>query len=232
MKTKTIFLLTALLLIFSCSTSEEPDAQILEVQNLKSKSPMMEVLAKKANRNALMNAFNTKSAKGGNGNGVIFIKNGADYVACGGGDDFLACVYEMENGFYKSPIDVQILPNGEAQFIGHSKEFAVEIYTLPNFELIYSNLCMDEFIGNLHINLKGTFEIVDDDPLVDFEYYTYVEGSTANNFQMTAVVEDGVRNLDIDALTWDCVEATTQKRVKATSLFMPNGKMNLKIQGL
>ncbi|NNK11033.1 MAG: hypothetical protein HKP08_06790, partial [Flavobacteriaceae bacterium] len=149
-----------------------------------------------------------------------------------GDDKNLVCVYEIEDGFYKSPIDVHILPNGEAQFKAQSKNFAVEVYTLPNFDLIYSNLCMEEFEGNLHINVKGTFELITDDPFVDFDYYTFVEATSANNMQITTTVNDAVRNLDIDLLTWDCVEPTSEKKLKVTSLFKKNGTQNFKIRGL
>jgi len=91
---------------------------------------------------------------------------------------------------------------------------------------------MEEFEGNLHINVKGTFELITDDPFVDFDYYTFVEATSANNMQITTTVNDAVRNLDIDLLTWDCEEPTTEKKLKVTSLFKKNGTQNFKIRGL
>ncbi|MEY8020048.1 hypothetical protein AB8P51_04415 [Muriicola sp. SD30] len=232
MKTKALVSLFTIFFFFSCSTEEESDLQLNDMQNLQTQHPLAGMLATESGRQSLAYLFNTQNTAKGNGNGVIFIKNGADYVACGGDDKNLVCVYEIEDGFYKSPIDVHILPNGEAQFKAQSKNFAVEVYTLPNFDLIYSNLCMEEFEGNLHINVKGTFELITDDPFVDFDYYTFVEATSANNMQITTAVNDAVRNLDIDLLTWDCVEPTSEKKLKVTSLFKKNGTQNFKIRGL
>jgi hypothetical protein len=233
MKTRTLISLLSLLLFFSCSVNEESDLKVDDVQLLQTKHPLGDMLSTKSGRQSLAAFVNFRNTAKGNGNGVIFIENGGDYAACGWDDKNAVCVYEIdENGFYRSPIDVKILPNGEAQFNAHSKDFAVEVYALPEWELIYSNLCMEEFEGNLHINLKGTFELITDDPFVDFDYYTYVEAASANNMQITTWVDDAVRNLDIDLLTWDCVEPTTEKKLKVTSLFMPNGKQNFKIRGL
>ena len=232
MKTRTLITLVSLLLFFSCSETEVSDIQVDEMQKLQSKHPLADMLSSESGKQRLASFVNYRKTAKGNGNGVVFIENGADYVACGWDDNNAVCVYEIEDGFYKSPIDLQILPNGEAQFKAQSKNFAVEVYALPAWELIYSNLCMEEYEGNLHINLKGTYELITDDPFVDFDYYTFLEASSANNMQITTLVNDAVRNLDIDLLTWDCVEPTTEKKLKVTSLFKTNGKMNFKIRGL
>ncbi|NNK11105.1 MAG: hypothetical protein HKP08_07150 [Flavobacteriaceae bacterium] len=233
MKTKALISLFTIFFFFSCSTEEESELQLNDMQTLQTQHPLAGMLATESGRQSLAAFVNARNTAKGNGNGVVFIKNGADYAACGWDDKNAVCIYEIdENGFYRSPIDVHLLPNGEAQFIGHSKDFAVEVYALPEWELIYSNLCMDEFRGNLHINLKGTYELITDDPFVDFDYYTFVEPSSANNMQITTWVDDAVRNLDIDLLTWDCVDPTTEKKLKVTSLFKQNGGMNFKIRGL
>jgi hypothetical protein len=231
MKTKSFIVLTSLLLTFSCSVSEETESQDLEMNTFQTKSPIAELIAKKGGKESLAALFSTNSTAKGNGNGVFFIKNGADYVACSGGEDSFVCFYEIdENGFYKSPIDVQFLPNGEAQFKSRSKDFVIEVYD-EFVNLIYSNLCFEERVGNLHINLKGTYDLITDDEFVDFEYYTFSSASSANNLQLTAIVDDRARNLDIDNLTWYCDNGpATQKKIKVTSLFKPNGDENIKIR--
>lgn len=235
MKTKTILLLAFLLIAISCTVNEDADVPEIELVSLKFKSPVMEILSKEGGKKSISALFHSSGTAKGNGNGVIFIPNGADYVACGGFDDNLICFYEIdENNFYRSPIDVQFLPNGEAQFKSRSKDFVVEIYD-EAFNLIYSNLCFEERIGNLHINIKAPFELVTDDPFVDFDYFrpVFEEASSANNLQLTALVDDRAFNLDIDNLTWDCDPGpATQKRVKVTSLFTPGGNMNIKVRGL
>jgi len=231
MKTKSFIVLTSLLLTFSCSVSEETESQDLEVKTFQTKSPIAELIAKEGGKKSLAALFGTNSTAKGNGNGVFFIKNGADYVPCSGGEDSFVCFYEIdENGFYKSPIDVQFLPNGEAQFKSRSKDFVVEVYD-EFVNLIYSNLCFEERVGNLHINLKGTYDLITDDEFVDFEYYTFSSASSANNLQLTAIVDDRARDLDIDNLTWNCGNGpATQKKIKVTSLFKPNGDENIKIR--
>ena len=231
MKTKTCIVLTSLMMVFSCTVNEDADAPELETTSLKSKSPVMEILSKEGGKKALSSFFTPGNAAKGNGNGVVFIKNAADYVACSFGEDRFVCFYEIdENGFYRSPIDVKFLPNGEAQFNSSSKDFAVEVYN-EVFDLIYSNLCYEERVGNLHINVKAPFELITDDPFVDFDYYrpVFSEISSANNLQLTAVVNDAASNLDEVNLTWDCTDPTSEKRLKVTSLFTPGGNSNVKI---
>jgi hypothetical protein len=230
MKTKTCIVLASLIMTFSCSVSEEPQTGEAEMQNLVIKSPIAEILSKEGGKQSLSVLFSSQATAKGNGNGVVFLKNGADYVACGGSDDGFVCFYEIdEDGFYRSPIDLLFLPNGEAQFKSKSKEFVVEVYD-QFANLIYSNLCFEERSGNLHINLKGTYELITDDPFVDFDYYTFSSFSSANNLQLTATVNDAARNLDIFNLTWDCADATAEKKLKVTSLFTPGGNTNIKIK--
>ncbi len=232
MKTKTCILMAFLLLIFSCSVSEESETEVIEMQSLQIKSPIAEILSTERGKASMSALFRPQGTAKGNGNGVVFIKNGADYAACSFGEDSFVCFYEIdENGFYRSPIDVQFLPNGEAQFKSRSKDFAVEVYN-EVFDLIYSNLCYQERVGNLHINVKAPFELITDDPFVDFDYYRPVfdEISSANNLQLTAIVNDAARNLDIDNLTWDCADPTSEKKLKVTSLFSSGGNMNVNIK--
>lgn len=235
MKTKSFILLTSLLLAFSCTVSEETESEDLEVKALQARSPIAELIAKKGGKKSLSALFSASNTAKGNENGVIFIKNGADYVACSGGDDRFVCFYEIdETGFYRSAIDVQLLPNGEAQFKSRSKDFVVEVYDVvdeDNVNLIYSNLCFEKRIGNLHINLKGTYDLITGDDFVDFDYYTFNSASSANNLQMTAIIDDRARDLDIDLLDWICDDGpATQKKLKVTSLFKPNGGQNIKIR--
>lgn len=234
MKTKSFIVLTSLLLSFSCSVSEETESQDLEVNTFQTKSPIAELIAREGGNESLSALFSTSSTAKGNGNGVFFIKNGADYVACSGGEDRFVCFYEIdENGFYRSPIDVQFLPDGEAQFKSRSKDFVVEVYEVDGeiVNLIYSNLCFEERDGNLHINLKGTYDLITDDPFVDFDYYTFSSASSANNLQLTAIVDDRAGNLDIDNLIWDCDDGPAiERKIKVTSLFKPNGGQNIKIR--
>ncbi len=233
MKTSALISLCILFIFFSCSTGEETNPRIDDGHSFTTQHPLANMLATESGRQSLTRLFKSDNTAKANGHGVIFIRNGGDFVACGGDDKNVVCVYEIdENGYYRSPIDLHILPNGEAQFLAKSKDFAVEVYAMPDWELIYSNLCMEEYRGNLHINLKGTFELIEDDPFYDFDYYTYVEGSTANNMQITTWVDDAVRNLDIFELTWDCEYPTSEKRLKVTSLFKQNGGVNFKISGL
>ncbi len=231
MKTKTCIALASMLLIFSCSDPEEPALGVEEMQSIQIKSPIAEILSTERGKASMSALFRPQGTAKGNGNGVVFIKNAADYVACSFGEDSFVCFYEIdENGFYRSPIDVTFLPNGEAQFNSRSKDFAVEVYN-EVFDLIYSNLCYEERVGNLHINVKAPFELITDDPFVDFDYYTPVfsDISSANNLQLTALVNDAARNLDIDNLTWDCTDPTSEKKLKVTSLFTPSGNLNVKI---
>lgn len=234
MKTKTCILMAFLLMIFSCSVSEESETEAIELQSLQIKSPIAEILSTEGGNKSLSALFNSKVTAKGNGNGVVFIKNGADYVACSGGDDSFVCFYEIDqNGFYRSPIDLQFLPNGEAQFKSKSRDFVVEVYEVNGdgiVDLIYSNLCYEDRTGNMHINLKGTYVLITDDPFVDFDYYTFVTPSSANNLQINALVNDAARNLDIDNLTWDCVDPTSEKKLKVTSLFSPGGNENITIK--
>ncbi|MBT8313054.1 MAG: hypothetical protein KJP26_01225 [Maribacter sp.] len=232
MKTRTIIGLFMTFLVFSCAHEEASETTDFENQSLRAKSPIAKLLSTEEGRQGFSKLFSSDATAKNHGNGVIVIKNGADYVACGGDDNNLVCVYEIKDDFYQSPIDMKFLPNGLAQFMAKSKDFAIEIYELPSFELIYSNLCMDEFQGNLHINLLATYELISDDPFVDFDYYTFVEPASASNMQITAVVNDAARNLDIFALTWDCVAPTSEKRIKVTSLIRTNGTQNFKIHGL
>ncbi len=233
MKTKALISLVTLFLFFSCSTEEGAHFRIDEGHSFSTKHPLAGMLATESGRQSLAAFVRSQNTAKENNNGVIMIKNGGDYVACGWDDKNAVCVYEIdEDGFYRSPIDLHFLPNGEAQFIAQSKDFAVEVYALPDWELVYSNLCMEEYRGNLHINLKGTWVLIDDDDFVDFDYYTFNEPSSANNMQITTWVDDAVRNLDIDLLTWDCDDPTVEKRLKVTSLFKQNGGMNFKISGL
>ncbi len=232
MKTKTCIALASLLLIFSCSDSEEPAMEAAEMQGVQIKSPIAEILSTESGKASMSTLFRPRGTAKGNGNGVVFIKNGADYAACSFGEDSFVCFYEIdESGFYRSPIDVKFLPNGEAQFTSRSKDFAVEVYN-EVFDLIYSNLCYEERVGNLHINLKGEFQLITDDPFVDFDYYSPVfdEYSSANNLQLTSIVNDAARNLDIDNLTWDCSDPTSEKKLKVTSMLSPGGNLNVKIK--
>ncbi len=241
MKKRSIIVVFSLFLVFSCSKIEQdeiPDfesrKELTEPQDekLQTPSPIAQILSDQGGRKALENLFTSRETDKHKKNGIVFIKNGADPVACSVSGDYLVCVYEIEDGFYRSPIDVRILPNGQAQFIARSRDFAVEIYELPSFELIYSNLCMDEFQGYLFIHVMGTYKLVTDDPYYDFEYYTYDEPSTDNIMWLTAKVTDGVRNLDIDNLTFDCVEPTSTKRVWVTSIIKKNGEEIFKLNGL
>lgn len=232
MKTKTCILLASLLMTFSCSVSEEPVPEGDQIQSIQIKSPIAEILSTEKGKASMSALFRPQGTAKGNGNGVVFIKNAADYVACSFGEDSFVCFYEIdENGFYRSPIDVKFLPNGEAQFNSRSKDFAVEVYN-EVFDLIYSNLCYQERVGNLHINVKAPFELITDDPFVDFDYYTPVfdEISSVNNLQLTAIVNDAARNLDIDNLTWDCADPTSEKKLKVTSILSPGGSLNVKIK--
>lgn len=233
METRTFILLSALLLGFSCSVSEDTDTQDPGMVSLNGKSPVMELLSKEGSKKAISSLFKANSTAKGNGNGIIFFENQGDLVACGGGgDQNFFCVYEIKDGFYNSPIDVTILPNGEAQFQARSREFKLEVYT-PDFEeLLYSNLCLEDFKGNLHINLKAPYDMETFEG-IDIYFPDFTNPSTANNFQMTAEVDDGVRNLDIENLTWDCDPGPrTEKKFKVTSLFMPNGKVNIRVKEL
>ena len=238
MKSKSFILLVALSLAFSCSVDQAADTPELEAVNLKSKSPVMEILSKEGGKESMAGLFNSGNSARGNENGVVFIPNGGDYVACLGIGNNVICFYEIdENNFYRSPIDIHLLPTGEAQFKSNSKDFVAEIYEINNgaFDLIYSNLCFEQRTGNLHINLKGPFELITDDPFVDFDYYRpiFSEASSANNLQMNVLVDDRAFNLDEVNLTWDCnTEATTQKNIKITSLFTPGGNFNIKVRGL
>ena len=203
----------------------------MEHQNLRTLSPIAKILGDEGGKKTLGNLFATDKASKQSGNGIVFLKNGGDPVACSVDGNYMVCVYEIADGFYKSPIDIRILPNGEAQFIANSNNFAVEVYELPSFELIYSNLCMDAFEGHLSIHLKGTYTLVDD-PYYGFEYYTYDVPSTDNMMKMWATVNDAVRNLDIDNLTFDCESPTSEKRVRLTSIIKTNGEEIFRLKGL
>lgn len=99
MKTKTCIVLTSLMMVFSCTVNEDADAPELEATSLKFKSPVMEILSKEGGKKALSSFFTPGNAAKGNGNGVVFIKNAADYVACSFGEDRFVCFYEIdENG--------------------------------------------------------------------------------------------------------------------------------------
>lgn len=166
------------------------------------------------------------------GNGAFVIQQDELYVPCGADDNYFVCAYAFEDGFYASTMDVKFLPDGTAQFFANKKDVAVEVYALPSFELIYSNLCMDDFNNSsLHINLKATYELLYD-PYYDITYYEWVEAQSANNMQLKATVNDATTNLDIDLLTFDCIEPTSDKRIKMTSLIQQNGEQNFKIHGL
>ncbi len=232
MEKRTIIKLLSILLIVSCSKVEESEKTVIEDQSFPTRSPIAKLIATEDGKRGLNNLLSSRLSNKNQGNGVILIKNGADYVACGNDENYFVCVYGIEDEFYKSPIDLMILHNGLAQFKANSKDFAIEVWELPSFNLLYSNLCMDEYEGNLHINLLATFKLVTDDPFVDFEYYTYDEPASANNMQITARVNDATRNLDIDELTWDCVDPTTEKKVKVTSLDKKNGSYYFKVHGL
>jgi hypothetical protein len=238
MKTRTFILLACLSVAFSCSVSEEADTQGPDTVSLKAGSPVMEILSKEGGKESLAALFSSSRTSKGNGNGVVFIPNGGDYVIGLGIGNNVIFLYEIdENNFYRSPIDIQLMPNGDAQFKSSSTDFVAEIYDASNgaFDLIYSNLCFDERVGNLHINLKAPFELITDDPFVDFDYYrpVFSEASSANNLQMTVVVDDRAFNLDEVNLTWECNEsATIQKRIKLTSLFTPGGTLNIQLRGL
>lgn len=91
---------------------------------------------------------------------------------------------------------------------------------------------MDEFEGYLFIYVRGTYQLVTDDPFFDFEYYTYDEPSTNNVLWMTAKVNDAVRNLNTDELTFDCEAPTSEKRVWQTSIIKKNGEEIFKLRGL
>lgn len=230
--TKAIFLTALLSMALACSVSEAPETEVSEIQSLTIKSPIAEILATENGKESMSNLFKAQRNAKGNGNGVIFIENGGGYVGCSFGEEKFVCFYEIgEDDFYAPFGDVRILPNGQAQFHIKSKEFAVEVYN-ADFDLIYSNLCFDNRRGNLHANLKAPFELITDDPFVDFDYYLPVfdEVSSANNLQLSATVNDAARNLDIDLLTWDCVEPTSQKELRVTSLQSASGNQNVKIR--
>jgi hypothetical protein len=232
MKAKAIFLTALVSMAFACSVSEAPEAELTEVQSVQVKSPIAEILATESGKKSLSALFKPNGSAKGNGNGVIFIENGGGYVGCSFGEEKFVCFYEIgEDGFYAPFGDVRILPNGQAQFHIKSKEFAVEVYN-ADFELIYSNLCLEDRSGNLHANLKSPFVLIEDDGFVDFAYYSPVfeEVSSANNLQLSTVVNDAARNLDIDLLTWDCVEPTSEKRLSVTSIQSAGGNLNVKIR--
>ena len=235
---KKIVTITAFIVLLSYGcTAPEANSDLGEFDLEQSQgiiSPIASLLQKKGFKQSLLQRISSSGKNNGIGNGVFVIQNHELYVPCGSDDNYFVCAYAIEDGFYASTMNVKFMPDGTAQFFSNKKNVAVEIYTLPDFELIYSNLCMeDKKKSSLHVNLKGNYELIYD-PDYDIEYYDFIfeEVVSANNMQITATVNDATTNLDIDLLTFDCIEPTTEKKVKVTSLFKQNGGQNFKIRGL
>lgn len=235
MKKALFFMAILSIIAIACSSPDENQStDELSVVNDRTLSPMSALLQKDDFQESLRNRLASRTSKGGNGNGVFVIQNNELYVPCGSDENYFVCAYAIEDGFYVSTIDVKFFPDGTAEFFANKKNVIVELYTLPDFELIYSNLCMDDLQNSsLHVNLKGNYELIYD-PFYDIEYYDFIfeEVMSANNMQIKATVNNATTNLDIDLLTFDCIEPTTEKKIKATSLFKQNGGQNFKIHGL
>lgn len=267
MKKRTLIILLSVFLVLSCSKQEDgiiaienetelvEKDKLTEVENLNETdevekqngilvSPIAELLGKEGGKQALLNSFYSNKTGKDKTSQLAFIQHGADPVPCTITDGkYLACAYEIVDGFYQSPIDVRILPNNEAHFIARSSNFAVEVYEMPNFDLIYSNLCMDEFEGFLFIYARGTYELIDD-PFYGYQYYVLTgplpEDSSENEsgpsrdnvLVMTAKVTDGVRNLNIDELTYDCEMPTSVKHIRIRSIIRSTGEEEFSLTGI